>query len=320
MRKKHIITTGLILILLFVVWTALFDSPERSAEDEQFTVGIDYNTVNIEKNLEKQGLIKSGLGYRMSYLLKGSGYVEPGAYRISRDMNTFQIADRLINTNPYMKWVLVEEGLRKEQISEKLTSQLKWSEKDKEDWISINTDRRIEYREGVYFPDTYLIPTDEQPEEIADRFISKFEENFKEYSEQAAEENIKWTTVVNIASLIQREANGQEDMSLISGIIWNRLLDGMKLDIDATIQYIKGSEGNWWPEIGPEDRSIDSPFNTYIYTGIPPHPISNPGIDAIEAALTPEETGCFYYLHDDNGDIYCSENYEEHQRKINLYL
>lgn len=325
MNTKQIITIIVVLIISISTWMILFESPKSEANLEQFTVGLEGTSSDIAKNLKSKGFIRSSIGYKISYFLNGGklnakDQINPGAYKISKDMNSFQIASKLLKTNPYMKWVVIPEGLRKEQIAESLKDALSWSEKQKRDWINVYTEQKDGYREGVYFPDTYLIPVEESPEETANRFISKFEENFKEYADQTVEENIKWTTLINIASLIQREANGKEDMPLISGVIWNRLLDNMKLDIDATIQYIKGKEGNWWPQVNPEDRSIDSRFNTYIYKGVPPHPIANPGIEAIEAALNPKETSCFYYLHDSKGNIYCSDTYEEHKQKIDKYL
>jgi UPF0755 protein len=99
-----------------------------------------------------------------------------------------------------------------------------------------------------------------------------------------AEKDVLWTTGLKVASIIQREAAGKEDMALISGVIWNRLLNDQPLEIDATIQYARGNTGSgWWAPIKASDiDNIDSPYNTYKNNGLPPTPISNPGIDAIE--------------------------------------
>jgi UPF0755 protein len=112
----------------------------------------------------------------------------------------------------------------------------------------------------------------------------------------------------------------------------------MKLDIDATVQYARDSvahygeapgqtqsqkytaDGDWWKPIKPDDKQIDSSYNTYMYKGLPPHPIDNPGTDAIEAALHPTETKCLYYLHDNDGIIHCSETYKEQLNNIDKYL
>jgi UPF0755 protein len=121
---------------------------------------------------------------------------------------------------------------------------------------------------------------------------------------------------------VQREAANEADMPLIAGIIWNRLLNDppMKLEIDATVQYALGESENWWPRIKPADYKTDSAYNTYLHTGLPPHPICNPGLDAIHAALNPDETDCLYYLHDSNGQIHCAKTYEEHKLNIEKYL
>ena len=94
----------------------------------------------------------------------------------------------------------------------------------------------------------------------------------------------------------------------------------MSLDIDATLQYVKGTEENWWPQVESKDKFIDSPYNTYKNTGLPPHPIANPGLAAISAALNPLTTSCLYYLHDKYGRIHCSPSYAGHKTNIELYL
>ena len=94
----------------------------------------------------------------------------------------------------------------------------------------------------------------------------------------------------------------------------------MKLEVDATLEYARGkTDKGWWSPIKIADKNIDSPYNTYRNTGLPPHPISNPGIEAIKAALFPEKTDCFFYLHA-QGQIHCAKTYEEHQKNIEKYL
>ena len=96
----------------------------------------------------------------------------------------------------------------------------------------------------------------------------------------------------------------------------------VNLEIDATIQYAKGkSNGKWWSIVTPSDiKTIDSPYNTYEHKGLPPHPIANPGLSAINAALNPKETNCIFYLHDRNRMIHCAVTYQEHLKNIEKYL
>ena len=234
-----------------------------------------------------------------------------------------------------MKWVVLPEGWRKEQMAEALASTLDWSDEEKGDWIEKYTTMDSDHVEGVYFSDTYLIPVDETPSATAERLRKKFEEEFAPYARDAIKQNVKWTTIIKIASIIQREAGGKDDMPLISGIIWNRLLAGQRLEIDATVQYFVDTRNNyngdeyvgedarvngWWQPPKLADIRTASPYNTYLNSGLPPHPICNPGLEAIKAALNPTQTECFFYLHDSSGNIHCAKTYAEHLANIAKYL
>jgi UPF0755 protein len=250
----------------------------------------------------------------------GKGIINPGAYKISKEMNNAQLV-QVLKGKPYMKWIKIPEGLRKEEIAKLLADNLGWTSKQKDNWIKVITTAKPDYVEGVYFPDTYLIPVDETPELVAARLISKFNEKFSPYLSEFTSKNIKWTTALTLASIVQREAANSADTPLIAGILWNRLNQKMKLGVDATLQYIRGDKGNgWWAAISVADKKTDSPYNTYMYEGLPPHPISNPGIPAIEAVLNPTVTDCLYYLHDKNRVTHCAVTYEEHQANIVKYL
>jgi UPF0755 protein len=220
-----------------------------------------------------------------------------------------------------MKWVVIPEGLRKEEIAELLAKTLDWPEADKNNWIKIYTAPDPDHTEGVYFPDTYLIPVSEAPTDVAKRLEARFEEKFNPLAKEAAKENIKWTTLLKLASIVQREAKGKEDMPMVAGILWNRLLKNMKLEVDATLQYARGDKGDgWWAPITVAEKQIDSPYNTYKNTGLPPHPISNPGLEALTAALRPASTTCLYYLHGKDGQIHCSDTFEGHKKNIEQFL
>ena len=217
--------------------------------------------------------------------------------------------------------VVIPEGLRKEEIGAILMKDLGWTVAQEQEWINVDTNSNPNYFEGVYFPDTYLIPRKEAPANVAHRLQAAFEAKFAPYSVEALKQNIKWTTALTIASIIQREAAGPSDMPLISGIIWNRLGQKMRLDIDSTVQYARGNTGKgWWAPITPLDEKIDSPYNTYLYNGLPPHPISNLGLDAISASLNPASTSCMYYLHDSSGTIHCANTYQDQITNISTYL
>ena len=324
MHKRKLITLlgGSLCIIIISTMIYFFLFSKNHEEESVFVVGRNQTESEIIDKLKTQGLIKSKSVFLATLYLRGKhDAIEPGGYTISQQMTSWGIMNKITST-PDMKWVIVREGLRKEQIGELLAETFGWSVEDVEKWNMEYTKMEIDHVEGTYFPDTYLIPTDEGGLAIAKRMTRRFNEQFEPYITQFAEQNIKWTTGLTLASIIQREAAGKEDMSLIAGILWNRLEKDMKLEIDATVQYARGkTDAGWWAPITSEDiKMIDSPYNTYMYNGLPPHPIANPGIDAIDAVLHPTETNCLYYLHDSNRQIHCAETYEGHKENIEKYL
>ena len=312
----------LIVAGLFMAERLLFGALGSQDKQEIFTVGLKQNESQILEKLKNQGLIRNKLAFNLILSLRRKhNAIQPGGYNVSKNLTVWQVADKLTG-NPDMKWVVISEGFRKEQIGELLAKTFDWNEGDLDRWNTEITRMKIDYIEGTYFPDTYLIPVDDSELDIANRMTRNFDEKFAPYVGQFAEQNIKWTTGIKLASIIQREAAGKDDMPLIAGIMWNRLNGDMNLEIDATVQYARGKTDNgWWAPVMADDiRNINSPYNTYKNKGLPPYPIGNPGLPAIEATLHPIETECLYYIHDNNRQIHCAKTLEEHQANIDEYL
>ena len=312
-----VIITGIILYSVFL------GSPGGNVGINQFIVGRNQTSVSsVISALKSRGFIKSEWAFNLLIHLRGLRSIAPGGYDISNSMNAWDIAG-VLSKKPTSVWVVIPEGLRKEEIADILSQNLGWTNAQKTEWITKDTSTDPNYSEGVYFPDTYLIPVGETPLQTANRLRANFEEKFAPYSKEASVKNIKWTTALTLASIIQREADGTSDMALISGILWNRLLASppMKLQVDSTVQYVRGNSGaGWWAPIAIADEKINSPYNTYLHSGLPPHPICNPGVEAIKAALSPETTSCLYYIHDSSGVIHCSATYQGQQQNIQKYL
>lgn len=333
-----IIVIVVLVIVVAVIYYTAFSAPDRHAGSGQFLINNNHtNSDEVVDNLAAKGFIKSTLAFKIVRSFQGNGEIQSGSYQLSKSMSVWQIV-KIFRQGPNMIWVTIPEGLRKEQIAEIMRKKLSWSDEQVNKFVTTYTAMKFDYVEGVYYPDTYLIPVDETPLQTAERMQRRFEELFAPYSKEAQDQNIQWTTVIKLASIIQREAAGSNDMSLIAGILWNRLSQKMKLEVDATIQYVRDSlahygtapdlyqgksytiDGNWWKPIQVADKQIDSPFNTYLYKGLPPRPISNPGLDAIKAVLHPEETDCLYYLHDNTRTIHCAKTLVEHEANIEKYL
>lgn len=318
-RSIWCVSLALVAIALSAAYFTVFAAPDIAAKSEQFIVPQGNDTLDAINMLGKKDFFKNRPAFVFALGFRG-GAIRPGGYRVSKSMNAFELA-RAIGGPPPFVWVTIPEGLRKEEIADILGEKLGWDDARKTQWITRDTATDSDRVEGVYFPDTYLVPKDEPTEDVARRLSAHFEEKFAPYAKEAVAQNIKWTTALKLASIVQREAAGTNDMPLVAGILWNRLEKGMKLDVDATLQYARGeTERGWWAPSTRSDKTIESPYNTYRTKGLPPTPISNPGLDALAAVLHPQKTDCLYYLHDPDGAIHCAKTYAEHQRNIEKYL
>lgn len=165
--------------------------------------------------------------------------------------------------------------------------------------------------EGYLFPDTYDFLTNSDPEDVLGKMIRNTENRITDsYRARAKELGYTMDEILTIASLIQGEAGNPQEIGKVSSILHNRLKAGMKLEVDASINYVE----KWIkPFIGGDINRYNSYYNTYKCAALPSGPICNPGIDWIKAALYPEDTDYLYFVNDANGNYYYASTYEEHQ-------
>ncbi len=317
----------LLVVACFTVFYFQFSAPQKSAEKERYVIKLDTSEEQTIDDLKGKGFLKNKDIF--NFLLTYKGWhkrIEPGAYMISKSMNAYELAKTLVS-GPYQKWVVIPPGKRKEQVALLLQKALGWP-------FSLTRSFANIAQEGYLYPDTYLINTDADPQQIIQKMTANFTEKFgDELQKELLKQNIRNDTAIKFASLIERESGGIEDKPIIAGIVWNRLEKKMKLEIDATVQYAITSEKlndiglqsldnfTFWQTLGPGIvRKIDSPYNTYLYKGLPPGPICSPSIESIRAVANPAETDTFYYLHSSDKKIHTAKTYKEHQENIVKYL
>ncbi len=217
--------------------------------------------------------------------------------------------------------LVIEPGERKEQIVEHFAKILKWSSADRETFLSTLQKTSPVIEEGKMFPGAYNVAVDASPEYVAQLVAERFDAEVLSRYTPEIEMVVPLQDTLIVASLLEREARDFDDMRHISGVIWNRLFVDMKLQIDATLQYAKGSKPSqpWWPRVLPADKYLASAYNTYKNEGLPPAPIANPSLEAIIGALNPVETDCMFYFHDKKGGFHCTKTYEEHVKLLKQY-
>jgi len=171
--------------------------------------------------------------------------------------------------------------------------------------------------EGFLYPDTYIFLTSYTEKQIIDKMINQFLHIYSNFIENKANKmNISINDVITLASIIQGEAAKRSEMNMISSVYHNRLKIGMLLQADPTIQYIiPGKNRRLWYK----DLKIESPYNTYIHKGLPPGPISNPGLSAIIAAINPEKSDYLYFVSDTDGGHIFSKTVQEHEKAKKIF-
>lgn len=317
--KKIIITIVLFFLvtLFFILYfkEGVMPVKPKSKESKIFVIPKGSSVTQIARNLEKEGLIRNKLVFY--FVVKQLGIekkIQAGDFRLSPSMNAYEIAQQLTKGTLDV-WVTIIEGLRKEEIAQIISKELGLPE--------------IEFikkaKEGYLFPDTYLIPKEATIEMVLDIFYKNFNRRYdQKLRELTRKKGLTEEEVIIIASLVEKEGKYPEDRPLIASVILNRLRIGMKLDIDATVQYALGYQENektWWKKnLTLADLEIDSEYNTYRNKGLPPGPIANPGLSAIKAVLEAPKTEYLYYLADKTGKTHFAKTFEEHQRNIEKYL
>lgn len=315
--KRIYITVGIltVLIILSLAWWTNGTSAINPKDNTPkiFIIGQGQGVKAIAKNLKDQGLIKDQVAFFL--LTKKLGLdnkIQAGDYRLFPSMSAREIANELTHGTLDI-WITIPEGQRAGEIADTL--------KEKMPNYEASWDTVLEKNEGYLFPDTYLFPKDSGIEDIITVMTTNFEGKYKILD--ASKTKLSKKDIVTLASLIEREAKHAQDRPLVSSVINNRLDLGMKLDIDATIQYALGYQENekrWWKKaLTNEDKKIDSLYNTYVVAGLPPAPISNPGISSLQAALSPKDSPYLYYITDSNGTNRYAETFAEHEENISKY-
>jgi uncharacterized YceG family protein len=175
------------------------------------------------------------------------------------------------------------------------------------------TDERCFKLEGYLFPDTYEFFLNEPPESVIGRFLSNSDVKITDEMRLRADElGYTMDEIIVIASVIQAEGAFPDDASTIAGIIYNRLDDGIKLQMDSTYFYVEEDIASYVGEENKADYKED--YDTYTCYSLPQGPVCNPGMFAINAALYPEETDYYYFCHDKDGNTYYAKTYSEHLR------
>lgn len=235
-----------------------------------------------------------------------------GTYRFEDPHSVFEVARKLAQneTDKSLTRLTIPEGVTRKDIAQIADEKL--TDFDERTFLELTKNN-----EGYLFPETYFVPHNFSAQELVPLLTETYAKQLLAYHEEIAKSEFTEYEILILASILEREANDEESMRMVSGILQNRLDIGMALQADATIGYVLDKPIS---ELVPEDLEIETPYNTYLNAGLIPTPIGNPGLLAIDAVLHPTPSNYFYYITGADGTFHYAETYDEHLRNIELYL
>lgn len=318
----------ILLGVLGLVLTAFFiyqyqSKPANPGKDIKVEVKPGTSFYSFSLMLEKKGVVKSAFVLRQLANARGlDRKLSPGKY-VFKTGSDYEDVLQIIERGPEVELVkvVIPEGFSNQQIAARLEEVLNVEKNEFLnlagtgkpyfiDRFSFLKNVPVNSLEGYLFPDTYYFKKGESAEVIITRMLENFSRRAASIGLLGNAENEKRIhEIVTMASIVEKEAKLEEERPIIASVFYNRLKRGMKLQSCATVEYVLGFSK---PRLSNEDLKIDSPYNTYLYPGLPPGPICNPGLSSLKAALNPAQTNYLYFvLIDNSGKHYFAETYQE---------
>lgn len=313
--KKTSIFLGILAIIFCIVLLSqfIFSAPSLFPAKTSVTVSRGASLQSLAKELKEKNIIRSETVFQFFVILfGGEKRITPGEYYFEAPIPVYAVSYRIGEHLFGIQKIKVTfpEGLSNKEISDILKKKLTGF--DSESFL-----QETEKLEGYLFPDTYFFFPNTSTEEI----ISVLKDTFKRKTNTLLSEKnntvLSQKEVIILASILEKEARGLEEMRVVSGILQTRLEKRMPLQVDAPFVYLIGKGSS---ELTLLDLRSDHPYNTYTRTGLPPTPIGNPGLMAIEAVLYPTPSPYLFYLHGNDGTIRYARTFTEHKKNKSLYL
>jgi UPF0755 protein len=281
-----------------------------------------YSTRRIASELKKSGVIRSELAFEVWHVLHPKPWLKAGEYRFERTANLPRVYSRIAHGDIYFHVVTIPEGFTMFDIAKAMedaglgpSADFLHIAQTKTQLISdLAPDAKS--LEGYLFPNTYEFTRTQSLEEMAATMVHQFRQVAQQIGLNA---NSDVPRVVTMASIVEKETAAPEERARVASVYYNRLAHRMALDADPSIIYAELLTGSYQGALHHADMSVNSPYNTYRFPGLPPGPIGNPGKSALEAALHPESTDFLYFVADGTGHHRFARSIEEHNRNVAAY-
>lgn len=313
-----------LLLVFFFGWYLYLVQPAGDGKRVYgLTVPKGAGFVQVARDLERQGIVRSALHFRLVGRLKGlDRQMQPGDYRLNSAMTPVEILEKMASGVSDARKFVVPEGYSIYQLAELLEKQGLFGGKEflavcKDKQVLQHFDLRAKSVEGYLFPGTYLIGFQLDVRGLVMEMVREFRHRIISLQGQLDQSGLSLHQVVTLASMVEKEAVVADEKPLIASVFRNRLKIGMPLQSDPTAIYGVRAFGG---TVTRQDLKRKSPYNTYHVRGLPPGPIGNPGIEAITAVLQPARTDYLYFVARKDGTHQFSRTLQEHNQGVRQFL
>lgn len=326
LSKKELILIGAFFLLVLGFLYYVFFTPNYYKDKAPvfFEVKRGESVGSIAANLREKGIINSEFYFKIASKLTGADkQLKAARYHIPNGLSYFGLIDYFVKGKAdFLREVKIFDASTISVIAARLKNELSIDSAEFITYINSNEFLRnlgsqVNSPEGYLLPDNYFIYERSTVKEVADSLYSGMKKFLSSYDPRDI--NRGSYTIhqkITLASIVNGETNKYDEMPTIAGVYYNRLRVGMRLQADPTVQYILK---NKWRRLSYEDLKINNPYNTYLFAGLPPGPINNPGRKAILAAVYPEKNDYFYFVSDGKGGHKFARTFSEHLKNIKEY-
>ncbi len=330
MKTLRFFLVVLVIAIIAIVygWYTVYTPVDaENTQEISFTIKSGTSAKTIAQNLKDEELIKNTTTFYGYVRFTGEDKnITAGRFMLNKSMNVPDIIGVITVAAASESAVTIQEGLTIRDIDDKLAGQgltldgdfeqaVKNYNYDSYSFIDASIVNELEFPlEGYLYPDTYFVDGIEfDSNELITKMLDNFDSKFDDLQALFNAQDRSLHEIITMASILQKEVRTQQDYNTVSGLLWKRLDSNWHIGADATILYATGKK-----TISAEDLELDSPYNTRLHVGMPPGPISNPDIEHIKAAITPENSDYWYYLTTlDTGEvIYARTNDEQNVNKV----
>jgi UPF0755 protein len=309
------------------VWGQIHDPYKGYDAAEQF-VDIPPGTSSngIGRRLIDGGVVSSDFVFRAAVWVSGRGRgLKAGEYRFDRPMSAIEVLDVIARGESYARRITFREGLTILEMADLYQMRgfgtaREFVEATRDPAPIRDLDPEAKDLEGYLFPDTYALPRRTPVSQLIAQMVARFRAAYDDNIRAHAEEREMTTReVVTLASLVEKETGAGEERPMVAAVYSNRLKIGMGLQADPTVVYALAKAGKYDGNIRKEDLSLDSPYNTYRYGGLPPGPIASPGKASLEAAAAPADVPYLYFVSRNDGTHAFATTLDEHNANVRKF-